>query len=372
MQRYGRYFLSFTVLLIVFLSSFLMFSHGNQVLQMSGANLEHITKKINKPNHPDVVYILTISGGGIYGIIPAKILAYLEEKTHKSTALMFDLIIGTSTGALQAAYLTLPNEFGKAKYSAKEMLDLYKSSSKNFFYAPWYHRLLTLNGLLGSKYVNTKRVEFLQKIVKNTRYNQLLSNVVISAYDIQHNMPILFFNWDIKSKYHSYLNENFLVSSLLVAVTSAPAFFPATLMDINHKTYTLVDGALYLDNPSFTGLLLAMIFYPNKKYVLVSLDTGIKKINRKSLSKAGIIEWVLAYLEEMGMVDMKKNNLLMAWLAKMRPEAIEFHSFDVPITNGALDDNSLKNINKISRGADLLIANNRKELDDLAERINHE
>jgi patatin-like phospholipase/acyl hydrolase len=39
--------------------------------------------------------ILSIDGGGIRGLIPALVLAEIEEKTGKSTAANFDLIAGT-------------------------------------------------------------------------------------------------------------------------------------------------------------------------------------------------------------------------------------------------------------------------------------
>ena len=42
----------------------------------------------------------SIDGGGIRGIIPAMILAEIEDRTGGSIAEMFDLIAGTSTGGI--------------------------------------------------------------------------------------------------------------------------------------------------------------------------------------------------------------------------------------------------------------------------------
>jgi uncharacterized protein len=46
--------------------------------------------------------ILSIDGGGIRGIIPAMVLAWLERHTGKPAASLFDLIAGTSTGGILA------------------------------------------------------------------------------------------------------------------------------------------------------------------------------------------------------------------------------------------------------------------------------
>ena len=51
--------------------------------------------------------ILTIDGGGIKGIFSAVFLAELEEKCDGSICDYFDLIAGTSTGAIIAAALCI-------------------------------------------------------------------------------------------------------------------------------------------------------------------------------------------------------------------------------------------------------------------------
>ena len=49
--------------------------------------------------------ILCIDGGGLLGTFPAAFLAGLEEHTQKPIGRYFDLIAGTSTGAIIAAGL---------------------------------------------------------------------------------------------------------------------------------------------------------------------------------------------------------------------------------------------------------------------------
>ena len=59
-------------------------------------------------DHDETVRILAIDGGGIRGIIPALILAEIEERTGQQACELFDFIAGTSTGAILALGAATP------------------------------------------------------------------------------------------------------------------------------------------------------------------------------------------------------------------------------------------------------------------------
>lgn len=63
--------------------------------------------------------ILALDGGGIRGVISAKILERVQKKIGQPLNEYFDLIAGTSTGSILAAGLVL----GK---SPKELIDIYE------------------------------------------------------------------------------------------------------------------------------------------------------------------------------------------------------------------------------------------------------
>ena len=65
-----------------------------------------------------IIRILSIDGGGIRGIIPARLLQRIEAATGKPARELFHLIAGTSTGGIIGCGLTI----GK---TARQMGDLY-------------------------------------------------------------------------------------------------------------------------------------------------------------------------------------------------------------------------------------------------------
>jgi len=70
--------------------------------------------------------ILQIDGGGIMGVIPSTIMAQLEERTNKPLCDCFDLITGTSTGAIIGGAIS-------AGVSARQIASLYLDKGRDLF-----------------------------------------------------------------------------------------------------------------------------------------------------------------------------------------------------------------------------------------------
>ena len=79
------------------------------------------------------ITVLSIDGGGVRGIIPGVILAYLESQLQEidgadaRLADYFDVIAGTSTGGLITAMLTTPNPDSNNRplFAAREIVPFY-------------------------------------------------------------------------------------------------------------------------------------------------------------------------------------------------------------------------------------------------------
>lgn len=71
--------------------------------------------------------ILSMDGGGIKGVVPVSLLAHMEEALTHPIADYFDLVVGTSTGAIIALALGLG-------LSARETLAFYEKRGPEIFY----------------------------------------------------------------------------------------------------------------------------------------------------------------------------------------------------------------------------------------------
>src|SRR5580700_3740852 len=91
------------------------------------------------------VRILSIDGGGIRGIIPARLLQRIEEGTGKPARDLFHLIAGTSTGGIIGCGLL------KGK-TAAEMAQLYSDEGGDIFHRSLWDKVTTIDGLTNPDY----------------------------------------------------------------------------------------------------------------------------------------------------------------------------------------------------------------------------
>jgi predicted acylesterase/phospholipase RssA len=73
--------------------------------------------------------VLTIDGGGIRGIIPARVLCELESRSGRGIQELFDLIVGTSAGGLIALAIATPHK----RNTAADLYELFRSKGGAIF-----------------------------------------------------------------------------------------------------------------------------------------------------------------------------------------------------------------------------------------------
>jgi patatin-like phospholipase/acyl hydrolase len=106
-------------------------------------SLQQASPEVKGPHNRKMFRVLSIDGGGVRGIIPARILVEIEKRTNKPIAELFDFIVGNSTGGLIALGLTTPDANNKPKYTAKNLLDLYLEDSKAIYSSSFLRTHLT-------------------------------------------------------------------------------------------------------------------------------------------------------------------------------------------------------------------------------------
>lgn len=209
--------------------------------------------------------ILSIDGGGVRGVLAARILtnveAYLNRQDGKTIPLgrRFDLIAGTSTGGIIALALAI-------EISAQDILSFYD------LFIPKIFGKSNKNGLRKSFTAPMYGVDVLRDALKTIFESKTLVDVVtdvcIPTVSLQNAMPRLY-----KSGYLARnagrLDERLL--DIALATSAAPAFFPA---HSGKYSTNLVDGGMCANNPAMIALVEAMQFETPSKRGGAPAQTG--------------------------------------------------------------------------------------------------
>lgn len=182
--------------------------------------------------------VLSIDGGGIYGVLTVQILVRLNllfpEFLNK-----VELFAGTSIGGIIA--LGLANGT-----SPEEIKNIFLEYADDIFYHDISRKALSAIGLK-SKYNNKNLKKVLQYEFGNKKLNELDKKVLISSYDLD-SMSLGWRTWKPKF-FHNYEGDDQdcdLIVDIGLATAAAPVFFPT------HEGY--IDGSLAANNPSMAAI----------------------------------------------------------------------------------------------------------------------
>ena len=236
-------------------------------------------EKSNNAEKKEIRYILTIDGGGMRGVVPAYLLSKINQKlkeySDRPLYSYFDLIAGTSTGALLALGLTSPKKdaifkiedgpdfpiFEKKSYKKffktytedilvghaskstdpNALVQLYLDNGYKIFNQPSHFKKI-LGNVFSDKYDAQSLEYFLNEIYGDTPLSEALVPTLATAFNPLNSKPYAFTSWD---------SHGFLYKEAARASSAAPTYFsPITLVDReNNETVTLVDGGLAANNP---------------------------------------------------------------------------------------------------------------------------
>lgn len=241
------------------------------------------------------VRILSLDGGGMRGIIPATVLNYVENELIKKTgnpktrlADFFDLIVGTSTGAILGSFYLMPYSNGinngtttnpSSKYPASKALEFYTLEGRRIFNESKKHNWFGIRQIFNAVRFSPENIEsiFLREF-GDMKMHQLLKRCIITTYDI-HNQRAFFFN----SREDNDKPRQFYMRDVLRSTSAAPTYFPPAIIR-NIKTgqrMVNIDGGVFANNPAMCAYSEARttVFeqssYPSAKdMLLLSIGTG--------------------------------------------------------------------------------------------------
>ncbi|ONI19825.1 hypothetical protein PRUPE_3G299900 [Prunus persica] len=141
--------------------------------------------------------VLSIDGGGIRGIIPGVMLAFLEsmlqkiDGDHVRLVDYLDWVVGMSTGGLMASMLTTPNKNNHPLYAAKDIVPFYRQHCLKIFPQPRYvysshigKIIYYLKCLAGPKYNGKSLCKLLKETLGDKHLQDMLTNVAIPTTDM--------------------------------------------------------------------------------------------------------------------------------------------------------------------------------------------
>lgn len=276
--------------------------------------------------------VLEIDGGGIRGVAALVQLIEFERMLKKPLKEHFDLITGTSTGAIIAVLLSVG-------YSTEDILNLYtvhgeKIFQKSFFRRGWFRPRYD------DKYFNSILLQY----TKSLTLKDCKTEVLIPAYNITKKEGKLFKSKKAKED-ESY---NYTLFDVIRSSASAQSFFKPIVIDGDK----FIDGGMYVNNPSMMALLQCLK-EGYEKVNIISFSTGEKKslVGRKIL-EGGILSWAeptidILLAEGAQLTDYTLETiypLISNLLGRRLGIYIRCKSLIV-MSSGKIDDASEKNIN---------------------------
>ncbi|MGH8002739.1 MAG: patatin-like phospholipase family protein [Brasilonema sp.] len=367
--------------------------------------------------------VLSIDGGGIRGIVPAMILAKIEEKTKKPIHELFDLIAGTSTGGILSLGLVKPNKDNEAEFSAEDLVKLYTDERNKIFkkrkifdlpFDKWpFNNLLLFRlleslrtsldlqispeELIRSKYTRDEKEKVIKSRLGKTPLNKALTEVIITSYAINKRIPLLFTSnpdkEELKSNNFHRICSGYTMYNAAMATSAAPTFFKPyspEYISSEREKYLFIDGGVIANNPTYIAIIEAMKSYEIKigtiglqEILVVSLGTGaVAEPFSKETEKWGLIQWVkplinIVFSGQSEIITYQMEHLLSKdkqyYRFQFNCEKFEKNKLDISSlpekcnVNEAMDDVREENIQELQKAAKKLIGEEYSKLENLCD-----
>ena len=325
--------------------------------------------------------ILSLDGGGIRGLMPARILQELESRTNRRIHELFDLIVGTSTGGILAAGLARPRK-GRAAgpCPARELAEIYSERGREIFGRSLWKGVTSLGGYSDEKYDAAPLEGILDEILGDAELKDTVPDIIVTSYDIERREPYLFKTSKARA---GEAGRNHLLRHVARATSAAPTYFEAFLLDKEQwegeqdNRRALVDGGVFANNPSMIALSEALSSGTDMSEILLcAVGTGMndREIPHEEAKDWGPLGWAKPVISVMmdGMSDSADYHA-----RRLLPESGDdggeqrYFRFDIRLED-ALDDMDAAhraNVIALSGEADRIMERQGDELARLADML---
>jgi uncharacterized protein len=290
------------------------------------------------------VKLLAIDGGGVRGLIPAIVLAEIERRTGRPAGALFDLVAGTSAGAIIACAVTKPSPL-----TAAEVAELFETEAAQIFDRSLLKRVISIGGLLDERYDSEGLVQTLRRHLGTARLADAQPAVLITAYDLHRRRAVFLRRGDDLS-----------MVDAAHASSAAPTYFEPVPVD----GMALVDGGVFAINPAMCGFAET----GGDAELLLSLGTGehTRPLPYEQVRDWGQLEWARPLIDVVfdGIADAVDEQL-----ARLIGDAYVRLQTPLDEASDDLDDASAENMAALRREAERLIAARDDEIDRVCELL---
>ncbi len=301
--------------------------------------------------------ILCIDGGGVRGLIPALVLAEIEKRSGRPAAQSFDLIAGSSAGALLALGLGKSDGSGETHYSAMELADIFQDRSRDLFSCPLWRKISSISGLRSELYSHEIMEDFLKECFGEALFGEGLTKIMVTSYDLETHKPFFFKNWQEKFR-------SLRIRDIGRASSAAPRFYDPAMVDIYGETRHLIDGGVFVNSPAVSAYVEARKIFPEERdFFVLSLGAGLvtdpmPPTRIRDWGKTGWTILLLACINN-GLsetADYQMNGLLGERHIRLQAE--------LSMASAHMDDVSEKNLANLRAEAEKVIRLQSRELDE--------
>ena len=271
--------------------------------------------------------IISFDGGGVRAIAGIVFLKKLEEESGKKIADIFDMFIGTSAGALNAACFACDGLRADEvkKYWSEEYLK--KIMETSFF---WDQASLIQ---ARPRYENSGRIEVLKELFKNKNISNVKKPLITLCYDIEKREHVI---------HSSFKTPDISLVDAVCASSAAPMYFPTH--QISNGSW-MIDGGVVTNNPSLIGFVESKKFFNTENIKVLSIGAALNKnkIKGSSSSKWGGVGWLRNDIIGMVLDSEIHNDIAQNIIGK------NYLRINSPLgkINRMLDDASEENLEKI-------------------------
>jgi patatin-like phospholipase/acyl hydrolase len=280
--------------------------------------------------------VLSLDGGGIYGLIEALQLAEVERRTGRRCFELFDLIAGNSTGGIIACGLA-------AGVPAASLALLYHDHGAEIFRSSLRNTIDGLGGLEGPKYSAATLERLLKQALGDlTLFDAKTKLLVPTTRCSGEAGPFWFKSWE---------GPNFLLRDAARATSAAPIYFPpAVISPIDGAPMTCIDGGVHSNSPEDFAMLAAAKLWPGEDVAIISMGTGYEPLDIEAKADWGLVDWVRGGILGLVMVCSEINAAQRAIMLGHQRVRLDC------LIGGDMDDASPENISAITKAAQRVIA----------------